>query len=92
MLSRETIDYRWFDTLLNITFILLPMLFMPTIAAIEISDATSAYSIAVAPDWHRRIFINRCMAHSLVNNLAPERAAIGPFCSWRACEMLEEDG
>jgi hypothetical protein len=56
--------------------ILVPRLFIPTIAAIEISYAISAYSIAVAAWSHRRILINRCMPHSLVNRSAPGRAGI----------------
>ena len=40
-------------------------------AAIEISEATSAYSIALAPFSQRRSFVNPCIAHSLVNQSAP---------------------
>lgn len=63
--------HMWLDTLLSIVSILVPRPIIAPMAAIEINDATSAYSIAVAAFEQRTIFLNSLMTHSEVNNLAP---------------------
>ena len=60
--------HMWLDTLFSIVSILVPSPIIAPIAAMEINDATSAYSIAVAPLEHRTIFLNSIMTHSEVNN------------------------
>jgi hypothetical protein len=59
--SQSADQFKWFDTLLYIVFILFPTFWKASRAATEISDATSAYSIAVAARAHRRSFVNKRM-------------------------------
>ncbi len=47
-----------FDTLFNIVSTLVPRVSIAPTAAIAMSEATNAYSIAFAPFWHRIIRIN----------------------------------
>jgi hypothetical protein len=69
-----------------------PRLPIAATAAIEISPATSAYSIAFAPFWHRRISVNIFMAHSLVNASDFLRGLRGHILLFAACRLLAERG
>src|SRR4051812_41700793 len=80
--------HRWFDTLLNIVFTFPPRLLIAASAAIEIKEATSAYSIAVAPRMQRRIFVNPLIAHSLVNQRHSATADVTAPSSHEAAKCL----
>ena len=68
----------------------LPSPFIAPIAAIEMRDATRAYSIAVAPSVQRQILVNRPITHSLVNAAAPILVLRERLCSPPPAETLRD--
>src|SRR6476646_6768059 len=79
-----------FDTLPYIVSMAVPSAWKAPSAAMEISEATSAYSIALAPFWHRIIRINARIAHSLVNKTAAGVAGRGHFPLYEPVESLRK--
>ena len=77
-----------FDTFPYMVSIAVPSAWNALSAAMEISEATSAYSIALAPLSHRIIRINRNIAHSLVNKGAAGVARVRLFSLAQSCRML----
>src|SRR6476619_1458115 len=82
--------YNLLDTLPYMLSIAVPSAWNAPSAAMEMSEATNAYSIAFAPFSQRTIRINRIMAHSVVNKTAAGVAGPGIFLSGKlpnACRL-----
>jgi hypothetical protein len=75
-------------TLWNIVSILFPIVTIAPMQAIEMSDAMSAYSIAVAPRVHRINLVNRIIAHSRLTDFAVKSGLWRKFCAQLAAESL----
>ena len=78
----------WFATLFSMVSTLVPRFCIAARAAIEMSEATSAYSIALAPFSHLKILINRFIAHSWLTPHKAETAVLASLSSGEAAKSL----